>query len=76
MSAMGVAALMTSGVSALGPLIRADLGLSMAGLGLFAVAVFLSTAAGSVPLGRLADRMTPETGVAATYGCAALGLAG
>jgi MFS transporter, CP family, cyanate transporter len=72
-STMGVATLLTAGVSALGPELRQDLGLSRAEFGLFAVAVFLTTTALSIPFGSLADRLAPRAGLAITFVVAAAG---
>lgn len=66
-AAMAAAPLLTTGVSALGPLIRSDLGLSRTEFGLFAVVLFSTTALLSVPVGWLVDRVGHRTGLALNY---------
>lgn len=73
---MGVSALLTSGVSALGPPLREDLALSRVELSLFSLVVFITAAATSIPWGVLADRLRPLWGIALTFLMAVLGLTG
>lgn len=73
---MGVSALLTSGVSALGPALRADLMLSRFELGLFSMVVFLTAAVTSIPWGILADRISPRWGMSLTFFLAITGMFG
>lgn len=73
---MGVSALLTSGVSALGPALREDLMLSRTALSLFPLVVFSTASATSILWGVLSDRMKPWSGIFLTFFMAVLGLAG
>lgn len=68
--AVAAAPLLTSGVSVLGPSLRAELDLSRAQFGLFAVVIFSVAAALSVPLGRLSDLVSHRLGLALNFALA------
>ncbi|MEV7646863.1 MFS transporter [Arthrobacter sp. NPDC089319] len=71
---MGAASLLTTGVSALGPMLSTGLDLSRAQFGAFAVVLFTSTALLSVPFGRWVDGMNYRVGLAMNFGLALLAL--
>ncbi|BAU94441.1 arabinose efflux permease family protein [Corynebacterium suranareeae] len=73
---MGVSALLTSGISALGPAVREGLMLSRSELSLFSLVVFITASATSIPWGLLADHLRPLWGITLTFFLAILGLSG
>ncbi len=62
----------TLSIAPLGPLIRADLGLSRAQLGTLTALVFAGAAIASVPAGRLTDRIGAPPLLAAALACVSL----
>ncbi|GAA2199109.1 MFS transporter [Sinomonas flava] len=72
--AMGVGPLLNYGMSALSPLIIADLGITQSQFGLLAGAVFASAAVSSFSLGRLSDRATTRTQLVLIFGGTVLAL--
>lgn len=73
---MGVSALLTSGVSALGPALREDLMLSRAELSFVPLVVFATASATSILWGFLSDHLKPWLGIFLTFFMAILGLTG
>lgn len=66
--ATGIGPLLTTGVSALGPLLSRDLNLTRVEFGSFAVVACLSAALLSTPLGWAADRLSQRTGILMLHG--------
>ncbi|MBO1267759.1 MFS transporter [Arthrobacter cavernae] len=66
--ATGIGPLLTTGVSALGPLLTRDLNLTRLEFGSFAVVASASAALLSTPLGWAADRLSQRTGILMLHG--------
>jgi MFS family permease len=66
--ATGIGPLLTTGVSALGPLLARDLNLTRLEFGSFAVVACVSAALLSTPLGWAADRLSQRTGILMLHG--------
>ncbi|WP_245828010.1 MFS transporter [Sinomonas mesophila] len=73
-AAMGVGPLLNYGLSAVSPLIIADLGISQSQFGILAGAVFASAAVSSFSLGRLSDRTTTRQQLVVIFGGTAVAL--
>ena len=73
-AAMGVGPLLNYGLSAVSPLIIADLGISQSQFGLLAGAVFASAAVSSFSLGSLSDRTTVRQQFLVIFGGTAIAL--
>ena len=74
LAAVGIAPLLTYGLSATSDLIISDLGISTAQFGLLATMCFACAAIGNAVFGRFADRQPDRTLLLLVFGLAALGL--
>ena len=73
-AAMGVGPILNYGLSAVSPLIIADLGISQSQFGILAGAVFASAAVSSFSLGRLSDSTTTRQQLVVIFGGTAVAL--
>ena len=74
MATMAVGPLLTHSLSAMSPLVIADLGLSESQFGLLATVTFAAAAVTAVRTGRWADRLTPRTLLVVIFGGAAVSM--